>query len=194
MWQKWRDLFSSNVFLISFQTSSNSFLTAIFLLLLLFLFLMFLFNPKQPWIKSSVSPFSLRRESQFCHLSVRVPVSLSSQNIFWIPGNSWVNIWVCRVLLSRLSVDDSTSRRRLPPPLPNPAPYGFYAESYSSQLKVGTPQVDAVGTQTNCLIENMTYLVAFLPHSFLFFVYSSSQVQIFPQLSTHTCWLCLGFP
>lgn len=61
-----------------------------------------------------------------------------------------------------LGVDDSTSRRRLPPLLPNPGPPRFYPESCSGQLEVGTSQVDAVGRQTNYLIENMAFLVVFI--------------------------------
>lgn len=107
-------------------------------------------------------PFiSQRCESWFGHVSVCVPFLLSSLNIFWIPWNSWVNIWVSRVLLPLLFGWWHQQAQAACPPLPNSGPPCFYPESCSSQLELKTSKADVVGSQTNCLIEKIAFLVVF---------------------------------
>lgn len=98
---------------------------------LLLLILLFLSTSNNPG-KALFFPHLSEMWKQILSLSVRVPFFHSPPNIFWVRWNSWVNIWVSSVLLPLLGVDDNTSRRMLPPPLPSPGPPGFYPESAPS--------------------------------------------------------------
>lgn len=106
----------------------------------------------------------LKCESWFGHASSLL--SLLPEHLYKFLGTAgWTPGWV-RVLLRLHSVDDGTSRHRLPPPLPNPGPHCFYPESCRGQ-------VDAVRRQTKCLTENMAFFFVSCVY-----VYIGSQVQM----------------